>query len=114
LVLMHNNSELHHEIAKGVKTILKHYLNIEIEIRVLDFETYIDSLKQGSAAHIFRMGWCAGLPDANEWLHQVFHPDKGINWIGWKNREFAKMVDRAQQIYNPIGRKKLYRRAKQN
>jgi len=113
LVLIHNQSKFHHKIAKGIKTILKHYLNIDIEIRALDFEAYIDSLKQGSTGHIFRMGWCAGLPDANEWLYKVFHPDKGINWIGWKNREFAKMVDRAQQISNPIGRKKLYHRAEQ-
>ncbi len=56
----------------------------------------------------FRMVWCANYPDANDWLHQVFHPDNGINWIGWKNREFAKIVDKAGRVYNPVKRKKLY------
>ena len=60
------------------------------------------------------MSWCAKQPpDAHYWLHDVFHPNKGVNWNGWDSREFAKVVDKARQISNPVGRKKLYRRAEQ-
>jgi ABC-type oligopeptide transport system substrate-binding subunit len=111
LFLVHNTSEFHHETAKTVKTMLKHYLNINVEIRAFDFERYINILKRPNTPLIFRMVWCANYPDAHDWLHQVFHPDKGINWIGWNNREFAKVVDKAEQIYDPVVRQKLYRRA---
>jgi len=114
LVLAHNISGLHYETAKAVKTMLKHYLNIDIEIRALDIERYINLLERPTTApHIFRMSWCAKQPDAHYWLHDVFHPNKGINWNGWNSREFAKVVDKARQISNPVGRKKLYRRAEQ-
>ncbi|MEN8215687.1 MAG: peptide ABC transporter substrate-binding protein [Pseudomonadota bacterium] len=111
LFLVHNGSEFHHETAKTVKTMLKHYLNINVEIRAFDFERYINILKQPTTPLIFRMVWCANYPDAHDWLHHVFHPDKGINWIGWNNREFAKVVDKAERIYDPVVRRKLYRHA---
>jgi len=112
LFLVHNSSELHSETAKAVKTMLKHYLNLDVEVRAFDLERYLKVLKGGpTAPHIFRMSWCAKQPDADFWLHEVFHPDKGINWIGWNNHEFAKLVDKARQISNPVERKELYRRA---
>ena len=39
------------------------------------------------------------------------HPDKGINWIAWDNREFAKLVTKARQISDLTGRAELYQRA---
>ncbi|EDN69509.1 oligopeptide ABC transporter periplasmic oligopeptide-binding protein [Beggiatoa sp. PS] len=114
VVLLHHESEIHHEIAKGIKTILKHYLKIDIEILELDYDSYLDKLfDKTQTPHIFRIGWCADYPDANNWLHEVFHPEKGINWIGWNNREFAELVDKAQQVSDPQERKQLYRRAEQ-
>ncbi len=112
LFLVHNTSELHSQTAETVKTMLKHYLNINVEVRAFDFERYLKVIKGGSTApHIFRMGWCAKIPDANDWLYKVFHPDKGGNWIGWNHREFSKVVDKARKISDPVGRKELYRRA---
>jgi oligopeptide transport system substrate-binding protein len=112
VVLLHQDNEAPRAIAKGVKTILKHYLNIEIEILELDFDSYLDRLfDRTQTPHIFRIGWCSDYPDANNWLNDVFHPDKGYNWIGWNNREFAELVDKAQYVFDPQERKLLYRRA---
>jgi ABC-type oligopeptide transport system substrate-binding subunit len=113
VVLMHNSSETHHEAAKTIQTILKYHLNIEIEIRAFDFMSYINTLKQSSKPHIFRMNSCADYPDAHHGLYEFFHPDKGMNWVGWNNREFAEVLTQAQQILNKVERKKLYRRAEQ-
>ncbi|MDM8561283.1 peptide ABC transporter substrate-binding protein [Candidatus Parabeggiatoa sp. HSG14] len=113
VILMYNFDETRSNIAKGIKTILKHYLNIDIEVRALDYDRYLDIIYQPTTPHIFRMGWCADYPDANNWLHEVFHPDKGINWIGWKNQEFAEVVDKAQRISDQMVRKQLYYRAEQ-
>lgn len=113
VILMHHTSEVHAEVAQGVKTILKHYLNINIEVRDLDFDTFLDTLNQPTTPHIFRMGWCTDYPDANNWLYEVFHPENGINWNGWNNLEFAEAVDKAQRISDPAERRKLYHRAEQ-
>jgi len=110
LFLISNISELNYKTAKTIKTMLKHYLNINVEIRMLDFERYLKVIKL-PRPHIFRMNWCANYPDANNWLYEVFHPDKGINWIAWNNRDFANIVDEARSVSDPVRRKVLYRRA---
>jgi oligopeptide transport system substrate-binding protein len=111
LFLVHNSSELHQKTASAIKTMLKHYLNINVEIRAFDFERYLSILKQPDTPLIFRRVWCANYPDAHDWLYQVFHPDKGMNWIGWNNSEFTELVDNAQQTSNQTIRKQLYQKA---
>jgi len=114
VVLMYNATKSNQEKATAIKTILKHHLNIDIEVRAFDFVPYINTLSQLNKPHIFRMSWCAAdYPDAHNWLYEVFHPDKGINWIGWDNPEFANVVEQAQQISEPAERQKLYHRAEQ-
>ncbi|HAI69623.1 MAG TPA: hypothetical protein DCM38_09335 [Gammaproteobacteria bacterium] len=113
MILMYNTSKNHYEVAHAIKVILKHHLNIDIEIRGYDFLSYINTLYKKNKPHLFRMSWCPDYPDAHTGLYEVFHPTQGINWIGWHNREFAKEVEQAQQISNPEKRKKHYSRAEQ-
>ena len=112
VVLMYNNLKNNQEQAIAVKTILKHHLNIDIKVRAFDFASYANTLPLPTKPHIFRMSWCAtDYPDAHNWLYEVFHPKKGINWVGWDNHKFANVVEQAQQISNVEERKKLYHRA---
>ena len=114
LVLTYHNSEIHRLVADTVKTMLKHYLNLDVEIQSVGWTHYVDTLaEKAEKPHIFRMGWCADYPDANNWLYEVFHPDAGINWVGWQSEEFTHLIEEAQQVPNPAKRKKLYRRAEQ-
>jgi len=115
LVLMYNVSEVRSEVAKAVKTILKHYLNIEIQIQPEEFDHYMETLDHPtkSTPQMFRAGWCSDYPDANNWLYEMFHPTSGYNWIGWDNEEFAKLTEQAQREVDPEERKKLYRQAEQ-
>lgn len=111
--LVYNTSEVRKDVANAVKTILKHYLNIVIEVRPLDFDRYMASLVPPKSPQLFRAGWCTDYPDANNWLYERFHPKSGDNWIGWNNSEFAEVVEKAQRSVDPTERKRLYRRAEQ-
>jgi len=111
--IVHNASETHSRVAKSIKSFLKYYLNIEVEVKSLEWNEYVNILDQPNTPHIFRTGWCADYPDANNWLNDVFHPKKSSNFIGWNNQEFANLMDQAQQNNDPKIRKKLYRRAEQ-
>lgn len=113
LTLIHPVSETHEEIAKAIKTILKYHLDIEINVQAMEFDPYMDAVDEGKIHHLFRMGWCADYPDANNWLFEVFHPVKGINWVGWQNPEFAEAVELAQKHTDPVQRAKHYRQAEQ-
>jgi len=113
LVLMHNISEVHGEIAKAIKVILKHYLNIEVEIRELDFDPYMEAIKKPQKPNLYRYGWCADYPDAHNWLYDVFHPKNSEALVGWKNTEFQEAIEKAATILDQDERKRLYHRAEQ-
>jgi len=113
VTLLYNTSEFHGEIAEAIQTMLKHYLNIDIVLQDLDFDNYMIAREQPNTPHIYRAGWCTDYPDANNWLHEVFHSQESPNRVGWNNAEFDLLVERAQSISDPEERKKLYRRAEQ-
>lgn len=113
IILMHNTSEVHHANAIAVQTMLKHYIDVDIEVQEKGFDAYMDTIAQPTTPHIFKFGWCADYPDANNWLYEVFHPTISPNWIGWNNQEFAKVVETAQSEPDYKVRQQLYRRAEE-
>ena len=113
IVLLHNTSEDNALIAQAIQTCIKHYLQVDIIVKDMEWTVYIDAIEQPKTPHIFRLGWCADYPDANNWLNEVFHPTKSANYIGWSNDEFAKLMDKAQRINDLKERKKIYKRGEQ-
>ncbi len=111
ITLMHNTSETHANIAKAIQTFLKYYLNINIKIVHKEWTEYAEAIEQPDTPHMFRLGWSADYPDANNWLHEVFHPEISMNFIGWDNQEFADYVDGAQKTTDSNTRKAFYEEA---
>ena len=60
---------------------------------------------------MYRAVWCADYPDANNWLMENFNPTKGMNSIHWQNKEFARLVEKAQKVTDLVFRKRIYRKA---
>lgn len=111
ITYMLNESEEHQQIAQAVQAMLKFYLDINIEIKTEQWRTYLKSTTKPDAPHMFRFGWFADYPDANNWLMDVFHPSKSLNRIRWNNKEYAEITEKAQISSNKVLRKKLYKRA---
>jgi len=111
LFLVYNQSGQQRIAAEAVKAMLKHHLNINVEVRGLDFERYLSTLKNPDKPLMFRMIWCSDYPDAHDWLHTAFHPSEGLNWIGWQQPKFGKIVNKAQRVIDPLKRQRLYQRA---
>ncbi len=117
VILTHPEGESYQAIAKGIKTLLKHYLNIDITVTALDWDRFWDAiqpLNSTTSPHLFRVSWCSDYPDANDWLPSVFHRDTGLNWLNGNNLDlFVQAVDEAKPISDPTQRQELYRRAEQ-
>jgi len=118
VVLMHPTSETHRKIAQGIKTLLKHYLNIDIEAQGVNWRHYDDTVynsfqpKSATSPHLFRYSTCAKYPDASNWLG-VFHSDY-VNWLSGKNRElFDQTLDKARLAKDPVKSQQQFRRAEQ-
>lgn len=106
-----NASETHRKVARAVQHFLRHYLNVQLEVVELEWSEFIASLDQPNTPHLFRSGWCADYPDANNWLAEVFHPTESANYIGWSNEDFAQRVEQARGSTDPALRLRLYREA---
>ena len=113
IIYMHNTSERHAQIAQAVQAMLKRNLGVEVKIQNQEWKVYLKSTTQPDAPHMFRFGWGADYPDANNFLSENFHPFKSLNRIRWKNQEFADLMDKAVSSTDPQERIKMYRRAEQ-
>lgn len=113
VVLMYNTSESHSKLAQVVQQMWRRELNVRVRVENQEWKVFLITTKRKDGPHIFRMGWCADYPDANNWLMEVFHPTKSSNRVHWNNAEFAQLTEKAQVVRDPAGRKRLYRRAEQ-
>jgi ABC-type oligopeptide transport system substrate-binding subunit len=122
IVLLHNINETHSATAKGIQTLLKHYLGIDIEVEVLDYDSYQKQITVYSTVpiqkrpHIFRASWCGSYPEAYLWV-DAFNPEYG--WYKWlldgneHQKEFSEIVGKIPLTSNKTERVLLYRRAEE-
>ncbi|MBF0452488.1 MAG: ABC transporter substrate-binding protein [Candidatus Magnetomorum sp.] len=108
IIIAYNESQTHELIARGVKDCLNYYLNINVSLKPLTWENYIDSLKSTRDWHLIRYGWCADYPDPNNWLNELFHPEKSENVTQWNNQEFIELMNSVDQTINFTDRIQLY------
>jgi len=130
IVLMHPTSETHKQIAGGIKTLLKHFLNIDIDLRELDWKRYKNTVfplqpNSENSPHLFRYSVCVKYPNALNWLG-LFHSEysksldnsiddwKNLNWISKNNSElFDNIVDKARRATMKVKQEELSHRAEQ-
>ncbi|MFH1085813.1 MAG: peptide ABC transporter substrate-binding protein [Chloroflexota bacterium] len=113
VTLMFNTSEGHQKIAEFVQRSWKETLGVDVKLANQEWKVYLVTVKE-DAPQVFRMGWCADYPDANNWLLEVFHPTKSANdpnWSGPAADQYAKLTDDAAAASDPAKRKQLYAEA---
>jgi oligopeptide transport system substrate-binding protein len=116
IVLMRSTGEtVDREVSKAIKTMLKHYLNINVKVLDLPANRYMGTLFGKPIAerpHIFKIRWCADYPDANDFLYQLFHPSNGyFNWLLTDEKlkqELTEVIEKAQWVSDPVERRLLY------
>ncbi len=84
ILLMHNVSEAHARIAQAVQAMWQEaYPDMTVTVETQEWQVYLDTIEATTAVedvpHVYRLGWCADYPDANNWLLEVFHPEEGSN-----------------------------------
>lgn len=112
VTLMFNTSESHRKIAQAIQQMWKEVLGVEVNLTNQEWKVYIKTLTE-DAPQIFRLGWCADYPDANNWVYEVFHSTDGTNDIKWHNAEFDRVTEEAARESDPAKRLELYKRAEQ-
>lgn len=116
LVLMHNTSEAHAQIAQAVQAMwAEAFPEAKITIENQEWQVYLSTLLPDSPVEekpdIYRMGWCADYPDANNWLNEVFNSKSGQNYATFFNDEFDALVEQAAFESDEATRLDLYKQA---
>jgi oligopeptide transport system substrate-binding protein len=84
ILLMHNVSEGHARIAQAIQAMWQEaYPDMTASVETQEWAVYLDTIRASTddaqVPHVYRLGWCADYPHANNWVTEVFHPDVGAN-----------------------------------
>jgi oligopeptide transport system substrate-binding protein len=115
VVLMHNTSEGHANIAAAIQQMWADTLGVEVTVENQEWKVYLTTLKNTTPLeempHVWRLGWCADYPDENNWIHEVFNADEGANRLRRTSGEFDELTVQAGQSQDPAERAALYAQA---
>jgi oligopeptide transport system substrate-binding protein len=116
VVLMHNTSEAHAQIAQAVQAMwAEAFPKANISIENQEFSVYLKTLLPDAPdqdkPEIYRMGWCADYPDENNWVNEVFNSKSSQNYAKYFKPEFDALVEQAANEPDPAVRKDLYKQA---
>jgi len=113
-----NERDSHKVIAEAVAKMWESTLGIKVSVQSEDWKTFLTTLSDKKTPaeklpHVWRMGWCAEYPDANNWLNEVFNPSLQQNYIRWNNKQYQELVEEAERSKDADERLALYKRAEQ-
>lgn len=86
VLIMHNVSEGHARIAQAVQAMWQQaYPQMSASIETQEWQVYLQTIDKESPLetqpNVFRLGWCADYPHANNWLYEVFNTEAGANRV---------------------------------
>jgi oligopeptide transport system substrate-binding protein len=116
LTLMHNTSEAHAQIMQAVQAMWQEaFPKATFTIENQEWNVYLKTLLPDSPDEekpdVYRMGWCADYPDANNWLNEVFNSKSGQNYAKYFKEDFDALVLQAASESDPAKRQELYKQA---
>ncbi|HEV2675514.1 MAG TPA: peptide ABC transporter substrate-binding protein [Aliidongia sp.] len=93
--LRYNTSENHKKIMIAVAGMLKQALGIQVHLVNQEFKVFIEARKDKRETELFRDGWTADYPDANNFA-ELLVSGAGLNDPGYANPAYDDLVHRAQ------------------
>jgi oligopeptide transport system substrate-binding protein len=116
IVLMHNTSEAHAQIAQAVQAMWaeafpKANIAIENQEWTVYLKTLLPDAPDQDKPNVFRIGWCADYPDENNWVNEVLNSKSSQNYEKYFKPEFDALVEKAANEPDPEIRKDLYKQA---
>ncbi len=92
--ILYNTSDSHQEIAEFIQQEWKENLGIDIELRNLEWATFLDTLNQGDYS-VSRSGWIGDYPDPNTFLDK-FVTGGANNQTNWSNSAYDELIEAAK------------------
>ncbi len=106
---LYNSGELQNYIAVELKSMLKEVLDVEIQLRNLEWKVYLNAMDQLDY-DMCRSSWVGDYNDPNTFL-DCFLTGGGNNRTGWSNAAYDLAIAQAAREANPARRNEILRQA---
>ena len=107
--ILYNTSDSHQEIAEFIQQEWKENLGIEIELRNLEWATFLDTLNQRDYS-VSRSGWIGDYPDPNTFL-DMFLTGGANNQTNWSNSAYDNLIEAAKSESDASKRMEILQQA---
>ncbi len=112
ITLWHNRDPRHRLIGECIQHYLKK-IGVELRLKNVEWAAYLEACEEGQPL-MFRMGWVADYPDADNFLYTLLHSSKvgaDGNYSRYVNPDFDRLIEKARRVADPEERIDLYRKA---
>ncbi len=101
-------------LAAGIAAMLRENLGIDLQIRQVDWETFLSTLSSHLTDYqVFFQGWVADYPDPEDFIDVLFRSKSQANYENYSNPEVDRLVELASGERDQAARYKLYEQAEQ-
>ena len=107
--ILYNTSDSHREIAEFIQQEWKENLGIEIELRNLEWGTFLDTLSQRDY-WVSRSGWIGDYPDPNTFL-DMFVTAGPNNQTNWSRADYDALIESAKSEADSVKRMQMLQQA---
>ncbi|HLO14286.1 MAG TPA: peptide ABC transporter substrate-binding protein [Anaerolineales bacterium] len=119
ITLMFNTSSGHQKIAEAIQQMWKDNLGLNVQLANQEWKVFLKTIKGADTPQVYRLGWCADYPDANNFDREVYAPggsdnpnkDGSIGGISWSDDAYNKLLVDAAKETDPKKRVDLYAQA---
>jgi len=108
--LRYNTSTLHRRLALAVAAMWRETLGVRTQLRNEEWKVFVQNRRQRAITQVFRGGWIADVDDARNFL-AAFASDGPLNWIGYRDVQFAALIVQADSTADPAQRNALLAQA---
>ncbi len=102
LEVLYNTDDRHKKIAAAIQEMWRNHLGIDVELRNVEWKTYLD-MQSRLQFDVIRRGWVADYTDPNTFL-DMWTTDNGNNNQGYSNPAYDKLVFGAMKEKDPAKR----------
>jgi oligopeptide transport system substrate-binding protein len=110
VTLIYNTSARHKLICEFIQQAWKTNLGIEVELKNLEWATFLDTRQKTHDFLISRAGWLADYPDAGNYL-DMFKTGSGNNDGLYTNKNYDSLLAKAATMAGGDGRNKVLEQA---
>ncbi len=103
-----NTDDMNELVAETIVQMWKNNLGVEANVKRMDWKSYQQTL-QDDPPQIFRLGWCAYIPDAANFTASVFRSGSPENHTRWSSTRLDQLVDGAARETDIAKRRSAYR-----